>query len=583
MTDLAETNPIPSRLSATLFWGKAALLQWRRGVQDIAGGVRRWTPGNAEGFPLKLAESRTELWSESSAAERRLQWGKVQNLRQALRRLDSVVIPAGATFSFWKQIGRATRRRGFAAGRLLREGCLMPAVGGGLCQLSNALYQAALEAGLEIVERHPHSRIVPGSAAEDGRDATVAWNYIDLRFRPAQPMRIEARLTKDALILRFWGGQRVRSPLRLSMITDQLDRPMLDTRAHSCASCGVPCFRQGTRERTGEGRTAFLVDEGWPEFQEYLSQTRTAEDLLGIPLDGARWHQPRYAWDTVGYARVGAATAETLVRSLSQRRLAASGPARRRAEIAGAAALARRLARLLTPDVTHLCVAQSLLPFLFAEGHLGGRTFDVLMTRLPMAALQARLDGALAAHPERGLLGDFRAPDALVQAETQALEVAERIITPHRAVAALFPDQALLLDWQLPKALPAAVPGRAVAFPGPTAARKGAYELRAVARDLGLEIVLLGSELEGAEFWQGVKTRRPSAENASWLEGVALVAQPALVEERPRRLLVALASGTPVIATAACGLGERPGVVTVPPGDEAALRAAILGVLESKG
>jgi len=59
-------------------------------------------------------------------------------------------------------------------GRQLREGCLFPAIGGGLCQLSNALYDVSLQAECEIVERHPHSRIVPGSAAARDRDAAIA-------------------------------------------------------------------------------------------------------------------------------------------------------------------------------------------------------------------------------------------------------------------------------------------------------------------------------------------------------------------------------------------------------------------------
>ena len=68
-------------------------------------------------------------------------------------------------------------------GRELREGCLVPSIGGGLCQLSNALYDAALRAGLQVVERHRHTQVVPGSLAESDRDATVFWNYRDLRLR----------------------------------------------------------------------------------------------------------------------------------------------------------------------------------------------------------------------------------------------------------------------------------------------------------------------------------------------------------------------------------------------------------------
>ena len=51
--------------------------------------------------------------------------------------------------------------------------------------------------------------------------------------------------------------------------------------------------------------------------------------------------------------------------------------------------------------------------------------------------------------------------------------------------------------------------------------------------------------------------------------------QPALVEERPRQLLAALAAGVPVIATEACGIARQPGVTIVPPGDALSLIAAL--------
>ncbi len=78
---------------------------------------------------------------------------------------------------------------------------MIPAIGGGLCQLSNALYDVALAAGCEIVERHAHSRTVPGSAAAAGRDATVAWNYVDLRFSSPRELRLGVRLDSDDLVV----------------------------------------------------------------------------------------------------------------------------------------------------------------------------------------------------------------------------------------------------------------------------------------------------------------------------------------------------------------------------------------------
>ena len=92
-----------------------------------------------------------------------------------------------------------SRLKGYVDGRELREGCIIPNVGGGLCQISNALYDAALKANFEIIERHAHSQIIAGSLAEQGRDATVFWNYVDLRFRSANAFRIEAKLGKDHL------------------------------------------------------------------------------------------------------------------------------------------------------------------------------------------------------------------------------------------------------------------------------------------------------------------------------------------------------------------------------------------------
>ncbi len=56
---------------------------------------------------------------------------------------------------------------------------------------------------------------------------------------------------------------------------------------------------------------------------------------------------------------------------------------------------------------------------------------------------------------------------------------------------------------------------------------------------------------------------------------------PAHIEHQPRALLAALARGIPVIASSACGLGERAGLITVPAGDVQALRAAIITALST--
>jgi hypothetical protein len=215
-------------------------------------------------------------------------------------------------------------------------------------------------------------------------------------------------------------------------------------------------------------------------------------------------------------------------------------------------------------------------------GALAGRTFDVLVERWPLAELQRRLDGALQAHPESPTLGDFRAPPELVAAEMQALAAAEKLYTPHRAIAAFLGDRAVVLDWAMPAATkPVARGGRTVLFPASALGRKGAYELREAARGLEVELLVAGGAKEhDGDFWAGITARRL---DGAMPERLAAVVLPAIVEHQPRALLRALAAGIPVIATAACGLGDRPGVVTVPELDAAALREALERVLEANG
>ncbi len=557
---------LPTRLGALVFQLKTNLFRARRTLTEMGRGPRRLARGKPDEFPIVTAQLRSALWSDPRPGERALQWGKVQNLRAAARLLDRTVLPAAEVFSFWRQMGPARATRGFVTGRMLQEGCLVPATGGGLCQLSNALYAVALDAGCTIVERHAHSRLVPGTR---GRDAAVAWNYVDLRFTAPTDMMLRVVVERDELVVSLRAPPTARSVG--SHFPSSPEREGLES-VNSCGSCGeTACFRHEGARPAPVGHTAYLVDENWPEFRAYVAAARSSNDVLAVPRRDQR--SARYAWATDGFARVEDATLATLTRSI-RLRLAKDGPQKRAAELTSAEALARRYARALTPDATDVVVAQSLLPYLWREGHLGGRRFSVLMTRMPMAQIEARLDAAASAHPDRHTLADFRAERSLVEAETEALASADRIITPHTEIAALFGGRAVRLDWHkpAPRDRTPAMRNR-IAFPGPTIARKGAYQLREAARAFGLEVVLVGSELEGPDFWAGVRTRR--AEAANWFDGVSAVVQPALLEDAPRRLLAALSAGVQVIATPACGLPPQDGLTLVPADDTSALIEAL--------
>jgi vancomycin resistance protein VanW len=109
---------------------------------------------------------------------------KIHNITLALKRVNNLLIPPGAIFSFWHVVGRPTGARGFLPGRSLLAGELRPDYGGGLCQLSGLMYYVSLMAGLEVLERHPHSRDIYDDQtryAPLGADATVAYGFKDLR------------------------------------------------------------------------------------------------------------------------------------------------------------------------------------------------------------------------------------------------------------------------------------------------------------------------------------------------------------------------------------------------------------------
>jgi glycosyltransferase involved in cell wall biosynthesis len=582
----AQKNPAPGIVDALVFRSKATLLQVERAVREFPGNdVQRFPFADALTDHPIIGESRTPLWTSGEDAEQILIAGKIHNLRLAIRRLNGVEVAADRVFSFWKQLGRANRLKGYVAGRELREGCLIPNTGGGLCQLSNALYDAALRAGFQIVERHAHTRIIPGSLAVVGRDATVFWNYVDLRFKSTHAFRIEAELTADDLIVRFRSSCSGQRPILPSRTRTTFKKP---DRIGDCLTCGThQCFRHVKADagKNDFGRTAYLLDEYWPEFDRYITVTKRASDILCIPLDGKRFGKTNYAWSTTGFVTIKQDLVFTLRRSYRSRKLGLQGAIRQRALLAANKGLAQRYASLLAYDVTHVTLMQQLLPYLWHEGHLAGRTFDVLMTALPLTVLQRRLDEAVALHPESHTLDDFRVDGALVEAENEALRHANKIITPHSEIAALYPDKTVLLDWSIPAMELESRRGISavanLAFPASTVGRKGVYELRSAMNGLNVQLNIIGPILEGNNFWDGLNVEQvPAGED--WLRNASAVVLPAFVEHRPRRMLEAVARGVPVIASTSCGLGHVRGVTEIQPGDVGSLRTEIEKVVSEK-
>lgn len=125
------------------------------------------------------------------------------NARWAARRLDGAVIAQNGSFSYNHRLGPWTRNEGVLRAPVSYGGILVPSWGGSVCQVSTTLYCAALLAGLEVIERHPHE--VAPSYIPAGMDAAVAFNLADLRLHNPfnYPVTIECRIEADRLLCRL--------------------------------------------------------------------------------------------------------------------------------------------------------------------------------------------------------------------------------------------------------------------------------------------------------------------------------------------------------------------------------------------
>lgn len=306
---------------------------------------------------------------------------------------------------------------------------------------------------------------------------------------------------------------------------------------------------RGRGKPAADAMTAFLLDEVWPEYASLVAALARPEDQLLAPgLWGAR--PGRYGWP--GPVRHGASLA-TLRRHLAMRRVAkAGGGVRQAAYLRHDRAVARALARRIDYRAQHLVVAQALLPWLDEMGVLGGRSFDVLMSRHPLGEIHRRLDAVAAETGGSATIGDFRADEALVAREGALLERARRIVTPHHGIAALFPGRVDLLAWHSPP--PAGdAPGRRVAFLGPTITRQRPDLVRAMAAALDEPLLVFGEMLAGDDFWDGIGIERRRF-GPGWLDEIGTILHPAALTAQPRRLLAAAARGVAIYATDGCGL-----------------------------
>jgi len=131
-----------------------------------------------------IGSYRTPLLDKSS--------GRTKNISLASKKINGYVIEPGESFSFNGIVGERTIQKGYKSAKVIKNGKFVEDIGGGVCQLSTTLYNAAQKAGLQVLERHHHSKKV--SYVKEGRDATVDYGNLDLKFKNTLSYPVEIRV-----------------------------------------------------------------------------------------------------------------------------------------------------------------------------------------------------------------------------------------------------------------------------------------------------------------------------------------------------------------------------------------------------
>ncbi len=135
------------------------------------------------------------------------------NLRVASGFIDGTLLKPDEIFSANLIIGPTDSAHGYLEAPVIVNGKLEKGLGGGVCQVSTTLYNAVLFAELEIIERRNHS--LPVGYIEKGRDATLAEDYLDFKFRnnTENPIYIESFIENNRVNIKIY-GKETREPHR---------------------------------------------------------------------------------------------------------------------------------------------------------------------------------------------------------------------------------------------------------------------------------------------------------------------------------------------------------------------------------
>jgi vancomycin resistance protein YoaR len=137
-------------------------------------------------------------------------WDRITNLRLGVTALDGTLVEPGGTFSLNEAIGERTAERGFRPAPVIIGTKYAEEIGGGTSQVATTVFNTAWEAGLRITERNPHALYIDRYPL--GRDATVYWPSLDLKFQNDTKnwILVKGFPESDGIRVSIYGGEQRR-------------------------------------------------------------------------------------------------------------------------------------------------------------------------------------------------------------------------------------------------------------------------------------------------------------------------------------------------------------------------------------
>jgi len=199
----------------------------------------------------------------------------IYNIRLASEVINGILVKPQEIFSFNKYVGPAEKADGYKESTIIANGVFVNGYGGGICQVSSTLYNAALLANLPIAERYNHS--VYGDATKYvplGQDAAIFYEFKNLRFKNNSDHMIVifSKVFRDTLQVSIFGGNEDKAEVEIiskdkKVIDYQIIREKdskLEAGQEIVVQEGVPGYQIKTYRiirKDGEEKIEFLAED----------------------------------------------------------------------------------------------------------------------------------------------------------------------------------------------------------------------------------------------------------------------------------------------------------------------------------